>query len=115
MSQNSFDFDLKPDPHTQETQKWVERHNQQVLAAEKTPAIPPGSLLAALDGKEAKANAVYLLRGLQGMCLRKSGQPHASFRAKFLHALQGEMSLKTTTQDLALIVRHTLLKIRPEK
>jgi hypothetical protein len=111
MSQTSFDFAPKPNEEAKEIQLWVERHNQQVMAAARSSSLPPGSLLSALDGTEAKANAVYLLRGVLGNNLRKSmGSGQLSPKSGFLQALRGEIAVKKSTQDPALTIRNILIK-----
>lgn len=111
MTQNSFDFISQPNQEAKEIQKWVERHNQQVIAQASTPSTPPGSLLGAIHGGEAKSNAVYLLRGVLGQQLRKSmGSTSLNLKKGFLQALKGEMTLKKTNQDSAQILRNILVK-----
>jgi hypothetical protein len=113
MTQHLFDFDPKPTEEAKEIQKWVEQHNQQVMIAARTFSIPPGSLLGAVDRAGAKANAVYLLRGILSQYLRNSMRP-GSFPSKagFLHALHGEMAVKKTSQDPAFTLRNILIKAR---
>lgn len=113
MTQNSFDFLLQPSQEAKETQKWMEHHNQQVAAQAHTSSVPPGSLLGAINGGEAKSNAVYLLRGVLNQQLRKSmGSKSSSLKRGFLQALRGEMSVKRTNQDPAYTVRDILIKMQ---
>jgi len=111
MTQYCFEFIPSPSPETEETRKWVENHNQQVLATERTPSFPSTSLLSAIDIKDTQANAIYLLRSILGKNLRKSLN-NRSFPAKksFIEALQAEISIKKTNQNSALTVRQTFLK-----
>jgi len=109
MTQHSFDFSPRPNEEAKEIQKWVERHNQQAIMASRTSSIPPGSLLGAIDRREAKSNAVYLLRGVLAQHLRRSAGSGA-LRSQFLQALRGEMAIKKTAQDPALTLRHILIK-----
>ena len=114
MTQYHFDFPLKRDEEAKETQKWVEQHNQQVIMAARTSSLPPGSLLSAIDRREAKTNAVYLLRGVVNQHLRKStASGLLSFKKGFLQALRGEIAVKKTAQDPAFMLRHIFLKTRP--
>lgn len=113
MTQTSFDFLLQPNQEAKEIQKWVEHHNQQVIAQVSSTSKPPGSLLSAINGGEATSNAVYLLRGVLGQQLRKSMGSSSSFLKKgFLQALNGEITLKKTNQDTAQIVRDILIKMQ---
>jgi hypothetical protein len=111
MTQSSFDFAQTPNLEAQEIQKWVEKHNHEVISAARAPTAPPGSLLGAIDSADAKANAVYLLRGVLGQILRKSmGAGPSPFKRAFLQTLRAEISVKKTSQDPALILRDILLK-----
>jgi hypothetical protein len=113
MTQASFDFISQPNREAKEIQKWVEYHNQQVIAQASTSSAPPGSLLGAINGGEAKSNAVYLLRGVLGQQLRKSmGSSSLSLKKGFVQALKGEITLKKTNQDTAQIVRDILIKMQ---
>ena len=113
MTQTSFDFVLQPSQEAKEIQKWVEHHNQQVVAQAHTSSTPPGSLLGAIHGGEAKSNAVYLLRGVLGQHLRRSMGSRSLFLKKaFLQALMGEMSVKRTNQDPTHTVRDVLIKMQ---
>lgn len=112
MTQQRFDFAPPPHEEAKDIQKWVEQHNQQAIIASQIPNTSPGSLLSALDKGEAKANAVYLLRGILGQCLRRAIPLEASsFKKGFLQALRGEMAIKKTNQDPTLILRDILIKI----
>jgi hypothetical protein len=111
MTQQSFDFETHTDENDKEIQRWVEQHNQQVMLASGTPKISPGSLLSALDGSEAKANSVYLLRTVLGQCLRKSMVPGVvPFKRAFMQALLGEISVKKSSQDPCFTIRNILVK-----
>lgn len=111
MTQSSFDFAPLANKEAEETQKWVDQHNQQVIKLAQTSFIPPGSLLGALDATEAKTNAVYLLRGVLGQTLRKSMGPNTlSFKKGFLQSLKAEMSIKKTSRNSALTLRDILIK-----
>jgi hypothetical protein len=113
MTQTHFDFVSQPNQEAKEIQKWVERHNQQVIAQASIPSTPPGSLLGAINEAEAKSNAVYLLRGVLGQQLRKSmGSSSSSLKKGFLQALKGEITLKKSNQDTAQIVRDILIKMQ---
>jgi hypothetical protein len=113
MTQTSFDFLLQPSPEAKEIQKWVEHHNQQVIAQTHSASKPPGSLLSAINEGEAASNAVYLLRGVLGQQLRKSmGSSSLFLKKSFLQALKGEITLKKTNQDTALIVRDIMIKVQ---
>ena len=113
MTQQRFDFASPPNEEAKDIQKWVEHHNQQTMMAAQVPSSPPGSLLSALDEREARVNAVYLLRGILGQCLRKSMLPKASsFKQGFLQALGGEIAIKKTNRDPALILRDILIKMK---
>jgi hypothetical protein len=113
MTQNCFDFSPKPNEEAKNIQEWVEKHNQKVIMAARAPSIPPGSLLGAIDRGEAKANAVYLLRGVLSQCLRKSMGPGEVTKKAFLEALRGEISVKKTTRDAAFALRDILIKTHP--
>jgi hypothetical protein len=110
MTQCSFDFFHSPDLEAQEIEKWVQSHNQQAVAAAHTPAFPPGSLLDALDAREVKANAVYMLRGILSQHLRRSlGSGPSPFKREFMKSLRGEVVLKNSKQDPAFIIRNLLM------
>lgn len=119
MTQHHFDFLPPPDTASKEIQKWVEQHNQQVIAAARTASSVPGSLLSALDAREAKANAVYLLRSVLGQQLRRSlgagGTSSFLLRKGFLQALKAEINVKKTSQDPAPTVRHVLVRTHPSR
>jgi len=111
MTQQNFNFIPHRDENDQETKRWMEHHNQQVIAASRSPNISPGSLLSALDKNDAKANSVYLLRTVLGQCLRKSMVPGAvPFKQGFMQALRGEMSIKTSSQNSTYTIRNVLVK-----
>ena len=112
MTQYSFDFTPLPTKEAQEIGKWVEMHNQQVTAAARAPAFAPaGSLLGALDAREAKANAVYMLRGILSQYLKRSAGSGAFLSRKgFVKALRAEIVLKNSHQDPAFIVRNLLMR-----
>ena len=111
MTQCSFDFTPPPTKEAQEIGKWVEMHNQQVTAAARAPAFAPGSLLGALDAREAKANAVYMLRGILSQYLKRSAGSGAFLSRKgFVKALRAEIVLKNSHQDPAFIVRNLLMR-----
>jgi|GEM_PF-2338857 len=113
MTQTSFDFMSQPSQEAKEIQKWMENHNQQVIAQASTISTPPGSLLGALNGSEAKSNAVYLLRGVLGHQLRKSmGSSSFTLKKTFLQALKGEIVVKKTSQDIAQTIRNVLIKMQ---
>lgn len=113
MTQTSFDFILQQSQEAKEIQKWMEHHNQQIAAQAHTSTTPPGSLLGAINGGEAKSNAVYLLRGVLSQQLRRSMGSKSLFLKKgFLQALKGEMSVKKTNQDPAYTVRDVLIKMQ---
>jgi hypothetical protein len=112
MTQHSFDFSRSPDLEAQEIKKWVEKHNHQVIAAAQTPTFPPGSMLGALDAREVKANAVYMLRGILSQHLRRSlGGASSPFKREFMKALRGEIVLKNSNQDPAFIIRNHLMHL----
>ena len=116
MTQYSFDFAPSPTQEAQEIEKWVEKHNQQVMAAARAPTFPPGSLLGALDAREAKANAVYMLRGILSQHLKRSaGSSGPPSKKGFLKALRGEIVLKNSSQDPAFIVRNLLIHMTASK
>lgn len=116
MTQYHFDFPLKSDEEAKEIQKWVEQHNQQVIRTARTSSIPPGSLLGALDRREAKSSVVYLLRSVLSQYLRKStGSGLLSFKKGFLQALRAEMAVKKTARDPAFMLRHILIKTGPSQ
>ena len=110
MTQHSFDFASKPNQEAKDIQEWVEKHNQKVIMAARVPSLPPGSLLGAIDRGEAKANAVYFLRGVLSQYLRKSMGPGETAKAAFLQALRAEISVKKTTEDAAFTLRDILIK-----
>ena len=113
MTQSSFDFLLQPTQEAKEIQKWVEHHNQQVMAQLHTTSKPPGSLLSAINEREATSNAVYLLRGVLSQQLRKSmGSSSLFLKKSFLQALKGEMTLKKSNLDTAQIIRDILIKVQ---
>lgn len=117
MTQITFDF-LSPETQgtekTQEIQKWVNQHNQKVIASAQVPSASFGSLLSALQEKEVAANSVYMVRGLLGQQMRKSISS-GSFDSKkmFLQTLKAEMCIKKTNRDPILILRDVLIKIQP--
>lgn len=117
MTQHSFDFASEvnrkvEEDHKEEIQKWVTKHNQQVAIAARTPNVPVGSLLGAIDQAEAKANAVYLLRGVISQVLRKSmGSESFPSRRKFIQSLRAEMSIKKTSHNPAFSLRDILIKV----
>ena len=112
MTQHRFDFDPPFCEKDKEVKNWVEQHNQQVITSARTATIPLGSLLSALDGGEAKSNAVYLLRGVLSQHLRKStGSGASRFKRGFLQALRGEICMKKTSQDPAFTLRDVLIKL----
>jgi hypothetical protein len=116
MTQYSFDFAPPPTQEAQEIEKWVEKHNQQVIAAARTPTFPPGSLASALDARETKANAVYMLRGILSQLLRGSaGIGPSPSKGGFVKALRGEIVLKNANQDPAFIVRNLLIRMIPPR
>jgi hypothetical protein len=112
MSQHSFDFAPPVNEATKEIQRWVEQHNQQVASSSQTIQFGPGSLLSALDSREAKANAIYLLRTSISQCLRKSMVPGiVPFKRGYMQALRGEILTKKSSQDPAFTVRNILIKL----
>ena len=113
MTQTSFDFVSQPNQEVKEIQKWVERHNQQVIAQASSSSTPPGSLLSAINGGEAKSNAVYLLRSVLGQQLRKSmSSSSLNLKKGFVQTLKREIALKKTNQDIVQIVRDILIKMQ---
>jgi hypothetical protein len=111
MTQHSFDFTPPPKENAKEIQNWVDQHNHQVMGAAQTTSASLGSLLSALNGSEAKANAVYLIRGVLGQILRKNSGPGAHvFRRGFMLALRAEIKMKKSSQDPALALRDVLIK-----
>lgn len=116
MKQHSFDFAPLPIEGSKETQQWVDHHNQQVTAAARIPSIPPSSLLSAIDGTEAKSNAVYLLRGVLSQILRKSSSAGTPiFKRQFLQGLRAEIQIKKTSQDPAFSLRNVLISTHPTR
>lgn len=116
MTQHSFDFINPASENNKEIQRWVDQHNQQVIAASQSPNVSPGTLLSALDSHEAKANSVYLLRTILGQTLRKSLVPGIiPFKRGFVQALRGEISIKKSSQDPTYIIRNILIKLHPTR
>jgi hypothetical protein len=116
MTQSSFDFASPPNKEAEEIQKWVEKHNQQIIRSAHVSSVPPGSLLGAIDGAEARANTVYLLRGVMGQILRKSiGSGPVSFKKGFLQSLRAEMSIKKSSRNSALTLRDILIKMHSSR
>jgi hypothetical protein len=112
MTQHSFDFTTQINEKDKEIQRWVEQHNQQVVAAAQMPQVSPGTLLSALDGNEAKANSVYMMRTVLGQCLRKSLVPGViPFKRRFIQVLRGEITIKKSSQDPAFAIRNVLVKL----
>lgn len=112
MTQQSFDFIPPVNETAKEIQRWVEQHNQQVVSSSQAIQYNPGSLLSALDSREAKANAIYLLRTAISQCLRKSTVPGiVPFKRGYMQALRGEILVKKSSQDPAATIRNILIKI----